>query len=150
MATDLQIELRSEPRLLRAVRGMVRAYIASYGFDADRQDEVVLAVDEACANALRHSYQGDPSGIVRLRFDAEADWVQIELSDDGVPCPQEKTRPRVQDTAPNIEDLVPGGLGIGLIHEVFDEVAFAPGADRGNRVTMRLRRPCEQVTEHGA
>lgn len=145
MATDLQMELRSDPRLLRAVRGMVRAYVASYGFDADRQDEVVLAVDEACANALRHSYQGDQSGIVRLRFDADEDWVQIELMDEGLPCPEEKTRPKVQDGVPSIDDLVPGGLGIGLIHEVFDEVAFAPGADRGNRVTMRLRRPREQV-----
>jgi hypothetical protein len=41
---------------------------------------------------------------------------------------------------PEIDDLQPGGLGVRLIHEVFDEVHFCPGESRGNCVTMRLRR----------
>jgi len=149
MKRDMVLELRSEPRLLRSVRGMVRSYVASYGFDTDRQDEVVLAVDEACANALRHAYGGRDGEWVRMRLSADEDWVEIELEDEGTPCPKEKTRPKVPSGPPDLDSLTPGGLGIGLIYEVFDDVAFCPGEDRGNRLTMRLKRPKKQETIHG-
>jgi len=150
MNTDIYLELRSNPKLLRSVRGMVRTYVASYGFDTDRQDEVVLAVDEACANAIRHSYAGRDDGMVRLRLNADGDWVEICLEDDGVPCPLDKTQPPAVSGPPDVASLSPGGLGIRLMYEVFDAVKFAPGSDRGNKVTMRLKRPREQELSHGA
>ena len=43
-------------------------------------------------------------------------------------------------TLPTAVGNIPGGLGIQLIHEVFDEVDFCPGEGGGNCVTMKLKR----------
>ncbi|MCX5757731.1 MAG: ATP-binding protein [Candidatus Hydrogenedentes bacterium] len=56
---DIRIELSSEPRLLCSVRGLIAGYLNTHGFSEDRIREVVLAVDEACANSIRHSYGGE-------------------------------------------------------------------------------------------
>ena len=43
--------------------------------------------------------------------------------------------------APGVEELTPGGLGVQLIYQAFDEVLFDAPDGGGNRVTMRLRSP---------
>jgi anti-sigma regulatory factor (Ser/Thr protein kinase) len=100
---------------------------------------VVLAIDEACSNAMRHAYKGRKDQTIELTLTAKDDVLEFELEDHGEPCPAECLE--VQDVhEPNAQDVTPGGLGVLLMFEVFDEVDFQPGAERGNRITMRLRR----------
>lgn len=140
MREDIRLELRSAPVLLRGLRGLIKCYVADCGFPAERCDEVVLAVDEACTNAIRHAYDGAPDRKLDLVLRANETRLEMELVDDGIPAPASALDPRVPVT-PTLENLTPGGLGIQLIHTVFDEVEFVPGEERGNRVTMRLNRP---------
>lgn len=131
--------MRSQPRLLHSVRGLVWRYVREAGASEERADEVVLAVDEACTNAMRHSYAHRPDETVWLDLAQDDTWIQIEVRDTGSPAPAESLLKK-ELAPPDPEDLRPGGLGVQLIHRVFDEVEFAPGAERGNRVRMRLRR----------
>lgn len=140
MRKDIQLEILSDPRLLQPVRGLVRGYLRALGYADDRVHEVVLAVDEACANAMRHSYEGRPDGVVKLTLRSNGAWTELELEDAGVPAPAEKTTRRALEP-PTIETARPGGLGVQLMYEVFDEVNFRPGEERGNCVTMRLKQP---------
>jgi len=140
VTSDIEICLRSDPRLLHSVRGLVWRYVRGFGLDDDRTDEVVLAVDEACTNAMRHSYHNRDGYPVWLTLRATDELIEIELRDEGDPAPEEcLTRKELQP--PDPLELRPGGLGVQLIYRVFDEVAFVPGSPRGNRVTMRLSRP---------
>lgn len=131
--------MRAEPRLLHSVRGLVWRYVRAAGMSEECADEVVLAVDEACTNAMRHSYAHRPEETVWLDLGHDDDWLQIEVRDTGTPAPAESLRKK-ELAPPDPDDLRPGGLGVQLIHRVFDEVEFTPGAERGNRVRMRLRR----------
>lgn len=140
MRKDIHLEILSDPRLLQPVRGLVRGYLRALGYADDRVHEVVLAVDEACANAMRHSYEGRTDGVVTLNLRSNGVWMELELVDAGVPAPVEKTTRRKLE-APTIDTARPGGLGVQLMYEVFDEVRFCPGAERGNCVTMRLKQP---------
>jgi anti-sigma regulatory factor (Ser/Thr protein kinase) len=99
----------------------------------------VLAIDEACTNAIRHAYQGRSDGSVELSLFAAQDHLEFQVSDQGLPCPAECVEKRPMVT-PDPDQLTPGGLGIQLIHNVFDEVDFCPGEDGGNCVTMKLKR----------
>ena len=47
---DVVVEVRSQPRLLQSIRGLVRGYVRAYGLPTEKVDDVVLAVDEACCN----------------------------------------------------------------------------------------------------
>jgi anti-sigma regulatory factor (Ser/Thr protein kinase) len=136
---DLRLTVRSDPKLLGSVRSLVRGWVKSWGIDDKTTGDVVLAIDEACTNAIRHAYEGRCDGSVELTLHAEPEYLEFQVSDQGVPCPPECAERRPLE-APDPNDLQPGGLGIQLIHEVFDEVDFCPGVSGGNCVTMRLKR----------
>jgi anti-sigma regulatory factor (Ser/Thr protein kinase) len=136
---DLHVTVRSDPKLLASVRSLVRSWVESWDVGKKTTDDVVLAIDEACTNAIRHAYEGRCDGSVELTLHAEPEYLEFQVSDTGVPCPPECTTRRPLRSA-DIDDLQPGGLGIQLIHEVFDEVDFCPGESGGNCVTMKLRR----------
>lgn len=137
---EIHIELASHPRLLAPVRGLVRTYLLNEGFSNDKTNEVVLAVDEACTNAIRHSYCGRTEGRIRLTLREVDGAIEFILRDRGVPAEKEKCRPR-EYIAPDATTITPGGLGVQLMYRVFDEVKFYPGKTAGNRVVMRLKRP---------
>ncbi|MDP7638916.1 MAG: ATP-binding protein [Candidatus Hydrogenedentes bacterium] len=137
----ITMEVSADPALLGAVRGAVSCYLDANGFSQERTSEVVLAVDEACANAIRHAYRGQKDRTFRLAMRATKRWLELEVRDGGKPAPQDKI---VRKGLPEISDekeTMPGGLGIQLMYEVFDKVVFCPGKTRGNCVTLRLKRP---------
>ena len=136
---ELRLETSSDPRLLGVIRGVLQVWLGLVGLDAERRPDVVLAVDEACANAIRHAYGGRADGELELILGSTDSHFEITVSDRGTPCPPECAAfsPLERPLAHEVE---PGGLGVKLIHEVFDEVSFCPGTTRGNCVTMRLHR----------
>ncbi len=138
--SDIQLDVLSDPRWLRTVRALVRGFLESCAFPNDRIMELVLAVDEACTNAMRHSYDGDKERRIRLRFRAISGGAEIVVRDKGKPAPFEKVRKKDFST-PTKQDVQPGGRGIQILYEVFDEVKFAPGARSGNCVTLRAYLP---------
>ena len=142
MAVDIAVQIAADPDLLGIIREMVRSYVSRFGYPKERVDEVVLAVDEACANSIRHAYGGPCDRVFRLSLSSTKGWLQIELGDDGTPARAEAVKPKPpSDHPPDLDTIVPGGLGLQLIYGVFDKVDFRPGESQGNRVTMRLKRP---------
>lgn len=148
MTHDLQLEVRTDPRLLAAVRELVRTWIGRFELGDDTEHGVVLAVDEACTNCFRHSYGGKGNCYARLTMRETPEFLEFEISDEGTPCrPEEVARRELEP--PDPDTVEPGGLGVQLIHQVFDEVIFDPGSPLGNRVTLRLGKPRGEE-RHGA
>ena len=139
MDDDIRLLVRSEPHLLGSVRCLVRGWVERNGFAREVVNRVVLAIDEACSNAIRHAYEGRCDETMELVLRSLPDALEIELCDHGVTCSADKSA-RKNLTPPDETNLRPGGLGIQLIYEVFDEVEFRPGKSCGNCVTMRLKR----------
>ena len=139
MNRDLHLTVRSDPKLLASVRSLVRSWVDSWEVDQKIVDDVVLAIDEACTNAIRHAYGGRCDGSLELTLHAAEEHLEFQVSDTGVPCPSKCTERRPLHP-PDVNDLQPGGLGIQLIHKVFDEVDFCSGVNGGNCVTMKLKR----------
>jgi len=136
---DIRLTVRSDPKLLASIRSLVRGWLESRDLSNEDAHQVVLAIDEACANAIRHAYEGRNDRSVELTLHAEPEYLEFQVSDQGVPCPPECAEHRPLKV-PDSEDLRPGGLGVQLMYEVFDEVRFCPGVTVGNCVTMKLMR----------
>ncbi len=145
---DIVARLHAEPRLLAAVRGLVRGFAENAGFPEERADEVVLAVDEACSNSIRHAYAGQPGAVLELALRCTSEYIEFELKDEGFPAPKECLECK-ESPPPDATTVQPGGLGISLMRRVFDEVRFDSGAERGNHIIMRLRRPAASPEIHG-
>ena len=139
-APDIRLEVLSKPKLLKPLRALLRCYVIAQGLAEEQAQSVVLAVDEACTNAIRHSYSGSPDGKLELLLRSTAEAIEIELADHGTPAPANCVM-RKDDRTPDPDTIQPGGLGVQLIFTVFDKVEFYPGKECGNRVVMRLKRP---------
>ena len=134
----LKMELRSDPEMLCVVRNALGQLAAMMGFSEAECREVVLAVDEALTNIIRHAYLGDSEQPIEASFhriqaqrDGEsADALEIVLEDHGVTVNPEKMCGRA------LEDVRPGGLGLHFIRECMDTVEFSRSNGR-NQVTLR-------------
>ena len=92
--------------------------------------DVLLALDEAVSNAIRHgSRAGDP---VEVTVDSDSEWVEMSVRDGG-PTPR---LPRLPAAPPPA--LETGGRGLWLILQLVDEVRLQRVGD-GTRLIMRRR-----------
>ena len=80
----LQLELPADARLLPRTRKAVAGYLEDVGAEPDDRADVVLALDEACANVIRHAFPNGAPGTIRLRAEIGDDAVTVQVEDDGV------------------------------------------------------------------
>src|ERR1043165_3244992 len=114
----LELRFKSEPRLLHIVRSMVGQMAALRGFSEEDTQFIILAVDEACSNVIRHAYQGQPDGEIIISCQERPDGIEFVLADHGVPCDTSCWPKR------SLEEVRPGGLGLPLIQAVMDRVEY--------------------------
>lgn len=92
--------------------------------------DVLLALDEAVSNAIRHGSRGGEQVLVTVESDDE--WVEMTVRDGG-PTPR---LPHLPAEPPPV--LQTGGRGLWLILQLVDEVRLQRIED-GTRLTMRRR-----------
>ncbi len=119
---------------LKGVRDAVLEAVGGYGCGEAVARDVVLAVDEACQNVIRHAYADKPDGEITLDILGRGDSIVVLLRDFAAGVDADKIRPR------DVEDLRPGGLGTRFIGEIMDEIEFLPPPKgRGNLLRMVKR-----------
>lgn len=127
----IRLSVPSDPACLTVVRALIERMSELAGFDEHQSGRIMLAVDEACTNIIRHQYDGrrDERIDIEARIDAGAGTLELVLRDYG-----EVRDPR-QFRGREMSDVRPGGLGIHLIREIMDEVEYSPAPGGG----MQLR-----------
>ena len=127
----LELRFPAIPDRLKLVRAAVSEAAASCGCTEQCRDDIVMAVDEACQNVIRHAYEGDPKGEIILDVRRQDEHMVFHLTDFATPVNEKKVRPRP------LEDVRPGGLGTHFINECMDEAAFRPPpSGAGNLLRM--------------
>lgn len=113
------------------------------GFEEDEVQFIILAVDEACTNVIRHAYGGRKDGDILLSCTARNDRIEFVLVDQGKTATAEQLRPR------SLDELRPGGLGTYLIRSIMDEVRYQTNR-RGNEMFLAKSLRPRQRLETGA
>jgi sigma-B regulation protein RsbU (phosphoserine phosphatase) len=126
-----QLRVTAKANRLRLIRNAVRETAAFCGFSETATGDIVLAVDEACQNVIRHAYGHEGEGDISIEFRHRPDAMILLIRDFADPVDVSKIKPR------DLDDLRPGGLGTHLISEVMDEVDFLPPPiDGGNLLRL--------------
>ncbi len=139
MRDDFSITFRSHPKLLKPVRALVRNYLETAHFSKEKIDDIVLGLDEACTNCIRHAYHGARSGIIQLSARLGTIWLEFELQDCGS-CPPKDFlhREKRNDITPTT--IKPHGLGLIILKRAFDNVSFHVNENGKNCLILRARR----------
>ena len=130
------IRFSSDTCHLAEVRREVRAFLAENGFDECAAELMVLALDEASTNVIRHAYSHECKPV-RLEMTALTRLVRFVLRDYGRSCDPAKIKSR------ELEDIRPGGLGVQIIKQAFDSVIYTP-QPRGTRLVLEKKKPVPQ------
>jgi serine/threonine-protein kinase RsbW len=148
----LRMELRSNPEVLCVVRSAITRLAELLGFSEPDSHLIILALDEALTNIIRHAYQGQRERPIEVTFrllEASGNGVppqalEIVLLDDGSPADAKRLRPRPLQELP-FEELKPGGLGLHFIRKNMDKVEFRR---RDGRNLLRLIKALPLAESH--
>ena len=126
MAEPVSRTFPALPSALYQVRKFIREQAEEAGLSAATANDVILAVSEACANAVLHS----GSAEMAVEWEHQGDCVEIAVEDTGVfirrvPIPELERS---------------SGHGIPLMMALMDEVSVKEGSERTPGTIVRLRR----------
>lgn len=135
----LEQELTADPKELPGVRQTLRGWLTERGWTDDTVEQIVLAVDEALANVIRHGYGGPCDKRILLAVHALEDpargpGIEISLRDFGQQIDPQKICGR------DLDDVRPGGLGVHIIRTVMDEAEYSRARGGGMQLVMRKYR----------
>jgi anti-sigma regulatory factor (Ser/Thr protein kinase) len=124
LASKVHWAFPATPTSIREARGVVRRWLERRGMTPDASFDLVLAADEACANAVEHGSRG-PDDAVELTMFADDDGaVVITVSDQGRWVPRVPRPHR--------------GQGFVLMKALMSSVEVE-ASDDGTRVRLRRR-----------
>ena len=135
MSATVTLEIPSDPRMLRALRGVCRSLAEQAGLSEVEVGRVVLGLEEACTNVIRHAYGGEADRPIRFLFRLEPNVLIIEMVDWGRKATREQMHGR------ELADVRPGGLGIHLMNRTFDAMDYDFEERDHNRLVLRKRLP---------
>ncbi|MFF1907372.1 ATP-binding protein [Kitasatospora sp. NPDC058218] len=112
---------------VRTARHQVRHQLASWGWNGDRVDDLVLITSELVTNAVVHACRG--TGEVRLYLQEFAGDCRLEVWDPRFDLPLRDRRPR---------RFSEGGRGIELVRELAFDFGVVIRRGTGKRVWVRV------------
>ncbi len=127
-------EFPARPEELRSLRAQLRHVFDVQGVALELREQLVLAVDEACGNIIRHAYGTTCDAPITLKLTRNDGALRFELRDNAPVVDPAKIKPR------DLSECRPGGLGVNFIDSVMDEwrIEAQPGG-KGNVLVMQKR-----------
>lgn len=136
----IDFRMPSELRHLDVVLDYLNERMVRLGIVNPEDSEVLIALDEAIVNAIKHGNKCDPRKAVHISAEFNAEGVRFVISDEGPGFAREN----VPDPTQPCRLLEPSGRGLLLINHIMDEVQFN---QCGNRLEM-FKRPVNRAQSH--
>lgn len=129
------LKVYCEKTRLKDIREFITEKLKAYVHDDLEINQMVLAVDEICANLIIHSNYCNAKEAINLEVFVDKNGVTFEISDEGEKFDLQAYR------EPSIEEVVQtkkkGGIGLMLVRRIMDKVEFI---NRENKNTCILQK----------
>ncbi len=139
---ELRVQARQEN--LRIISHFVHGIGQRLSLSERALFDLELAVEEAATNIIHHAYPGEDKGQMLLTAHEVGDFVQITLTDWGVPLDPSRVRPF--DINAPLEVRIKGGMGLHFIHSLMDAVERTTGPGQGQPNTLKLVKLIERAS----
>ncbi len=124
-----KVEFSSHTGNLAPMRKFVRGFLEAYPLSEKERTLMVLGVDEACTNIIRHAYHLRDDQLISLSIEGLPNCIRLRLRDYGKQTEAHTMRGRSHDL------IRPGGLGLHMIKTAFDKVDYIVRT-RGTELVM--------------
>jgi anti-sigma regulatory factor (Ser/Thr protein kinase) len=129
------IHFISDPKLLTVVRGVVAEVTTMVRFSDQDAHRLMLGLDEALTNVIKHAYNGAHDKPIDATFTAIVNesgrlGVRVNIRDQGNQVDQDKIHGR------DLKDLRPGGLGVHLMKSMLDRVEYIRRPEGGTELVL--------------
>jgi serine/threonine-protein kinase RsbW len=126
--------VKSRTENLSLIRDFVNTFALDAGITPDVVENIILAVDEACTNIIRHAYKSYPDGdlIIKVKFSQSKFFVSIidygkSFEPETIPDPDLQRYYRQRKV---------GGLGMYLMKTLMDDVKYISIPGKYNEVLL--------------
>ena len=124
-----KVQFSSHTGNLAGMRKFVRGFLEAFPLSEKERTLMVLGVDEACTNVIRHAYHLRDDQLISLSLEGLRHCIRMRLRDYGKHSETGTMEGRAHDL------IKPGGLGLHLIRRAFDKVDYILKA-RGTELVM--------------
>jgi serine/threonine-protein kinase RsbW len=135
----LNLSTTSETKNLTLVRDFVTTAAKDVGFDDIAINNIIIAVDEACTNVIKHAYKYSPNNPIDVSITLDNKKFNIIIKDKGTSFDPSAIPP--PDMKEYFKQYKVGGLGIHLMKNLMDEVVYNSKPNEYNEVILSKQLP---------
>jgi serine/threonine-protein kinase RsbW len=126
------------PLAQEEIRSFLNRYFKNLTISDSEKNQVVLAIDEAIANAIEHGSEGDTTKTIQLDLDINEKRILIEITDIGMFDKELREEKLQKDMQEIIKEKQKGGLGLKLIYSIMDIVTFYTKENKSYCMMVKL------------
>lgn len=124
------INIKSNPSELKDLRVQIKKYLEE-NFKDLKVDEILLAIDEAVQNVIRHAYEMKADQPIDIEVQ-KANNFSIKIRDYGKQVELSSIAPR------KLDEVRPGGLGVHFIRTICKNVKYEHAKDNKGGTILTL------------
>jgi serine/threonine-protein kinase RsbW len=128
--------VKSRTENLSAIREFISLNAKKIGFKNEVIENIILAVDEACTNIIKHAYKNFPEGEIEIKLNYSNSKLIIKITDFGETFDPEKVPD--PDLQKYYNQHKVGGLGMYLMKTLMDEVKYVSVPGKYNEVRLSI------------
>lgn len=128
------LHIQSQTGKLNLVRNFIFESALRFGFDEETASKIMLAVDEACTNVIKHSYEFAPGKAIDLEIHSGDLRFEVVIIHKGRPFDPDAVK--TPDMKKYLSQFRRGGLGMHLMRSLMDKVEYRTFPDSRNEVHM--------------
>ncbi len=129
-----ELSVKSTTDNLSLIREFTKDAAKQCGFSEDVIGKIILAVDEACTNIIKHAYKFAENGNINISVKFADSKFEISITDEGIHFnPDSIPEPDIKEY---YKQKKVGGLGVYLIRKLMDDVKYSTLTGNKNQVTL--------------
>lgn len=134
ISKEKNLLIKSRTENLSAVRNFITSAVEEVNVPKDVAADIVLAVDEACTNIIKHAYKFNPDGDIDIHVKYSSKKIEVKITDRGSSFHPENVP--IPDLKKYFEEKRVGGLGMYLMKSLMDDVRYKSIPGEYNQVLL--------------
>lgn len=129
-----ELRVKSKTENLSVIRDFVSGNARDAGIPEVTVENIILAVDEACTNIIKHAYKLSPEGEIIIKIDYDEEKFTVTIIDYGKSF--DPDRVPLPDLQKYYREHRVGGLGMYLMKSLMDDVKYISIPGKYNQVLL--------------